>query len=65
MKTTYRPSIYAWLTALLVGVLLAAYLYADAISITAPPWDYCGFTTNHIGRSFTCIAFDVEPTILK
>lgn len=45
--------------------VLGFYLAVDAIAFTLPPWDYCGFSYNHIGTSFTCIGFDVEPIIIK
>lgn len=50
---------------ILIFFLFFMFYSLDSISITAPPWDYCGFTHNHIGTSFTCIQFDVEPWILK
>lgn len=63
--TTYEPKYYLWLIGLLVLAALAFYIYADAITITAPPWDFCGFNRTHIGNSFTCIAFDSDVVIIK
>lgn len=63
--TMYRPSYYLYLLAALVIGLLALYLYADTIAITAPPWDYCGFHATHAGRALDCIRFDVDLINLK
>jgi hypothetical protein len=65
LGTTYKPNTIYLLIALLCFAVIALYIYADAIAITAPPWDFCGFNQTHIGTSFTCIAFDSDVVIIK
>jgi len=65
MTTTQKLSITLWLTIFLMLAAMFAYSYADFISITAPPWDACGFTETKAGTAFNCIRFDTDVIIIK
>ena len=65
LGTTYRPNTIYLIIALILFSIVALFIYADTIAITAPPWDYCGFTQTHIGDSFVCIGFDQDVSIIK
>jgi hypothetical protein len=59
-----RNVLYITLAALVIGAL-AIYLNADTISLTLPPWDFCGWHETKAGTAFDCIAYDVNVWALK
>lgn len=63
--TTYNRNLFVWFAVVTLASLVALYFAVDAISLTLPPWDYCGWHETKAGTAFDCIRFDVTPVTLK
>ena len=59
-----RNVLYITIAALIIGAL-AIYLNADSISLTLPPWDFCGWHETKAGTAFDCIAYDADVWAIK
>ena len=63
--TTYNRNLFNWFVVVMLASLVTLYFAVDTISLTLPPWDYCGWHETKAGTAFDCIQFDVETIVLK